>query len=115
MDILAIALFIGAVALFLIRAWKGHGRLAARDRWALLTNFAVAITAFAVAPLLINWVRVPTALWLTAVALLTGGVVGAVLRWPDVPWFSGKHPIRRTVGVGATLASCALIIGVAVT
>ncbi len=97
-----------------MRAWKADGRLSARDRWALITSFAVVITTFVIAPLLINWVMVPTAIWLIAVALLTGGVVGAVLRWPELAWFAGTHPIRWAIGVGATLVSCALIIGVAV-
>ena len=113
MGILTVALFVGLVARFVMRAWKAHGRLAGRDRWALITNFAVALTMFVVAPLVINWVLAPTALWLIAVALLTGGVVGAVLRWPELAWLSGTHPIRRAIGVGATLVSCALIIGVA--
>ena len=114
MDLLAVVLFFGLVAMFVIRAWKAHGRLSARDRWALVTSFAVAITSFAVAPLLINWVMVPTAIWLVAVALLAGGVVGAVLRWPELAWSTGTHPIRRAIGVGATLVGCALIVGVAV-
>ncbi len=115
MDGLALAVFFGLVATFAIRAWRAQGRLAARDRWALVTSFAVASTAFVVAPLLIDWVRVPTALWLLAVALLAGGVAGAALRWPELAWFAGTHPVRRAVSVGATLASCTLIIGVAVT
>ncbi len=41
-------------------------------------------------------------------------MVGAVLRWPELAWFSGTRPIRRAVGTSATLVSCALIIGVAV-
>ena len=32
MDLLAVALFLGLVALFAIRAWKAQGRLSARDR-----------------------------------------------------------------------------------
>ncbi len=115
MDSIAVALFVGLVVRFVIRAWKSHGRLSGRDRWALITSFAVALTMFVVAPLVINWVLVPTALWLLAVALLTGGVVGAVLRWPELAWFSGSHPIRRASGVGATLVSCMLITGVAIT
>ena len=42
-------------------------------------------------------------------------MVRAVLRWPELAWFSGPHPLRRALGIGATLVSCALIIGVAVT
>jgi hypothetical protein len=113
MDLLAVVLFVGLVAMFVVRAWRAHGRLSARDRWALITSFAVAITTFVVAPLLINWVIVPTAIWLVAVVLLAGGVVGAVLRWPGLAWFTGTHPRWRAIGVGATLVSCALILSVA--
>jgi hypothetical protein len=115
MDLLALMLFFAFVTLFVIRAWKAHGRLAARDRWGLITSFVVAVTTFVLAPLLINWVIVPTAIWLIAVALLTGGVVGAVLRWPEMAWFTGTHPLRRAIGIGATLVICTLSIGVAVT
>ena len=115
MDILAVALFVGMVARFVIRAWKEHGRLSGRDRWALITSFAVAATMFIVAPFVINWVLVPTAIWLVAVALLAGGVVGAVLRWPELAWFTGSRPIRRAVSIGATLVSCMLITGVVIT
>ncbi len=115
MDSIAVGLFLGLVARFVIRAWKADGRLSSRDRWALITSFAVALTTFVIAPLLINWVIVPTVIWLIAVALLAGGVVGAVLRWPELAWFSDMRPIRRAIGVGATSVSCMLIIGVAVT
>ena len=119
MDILAVGLFLGLVARFVIRAgapWaKADGRLSGRDRWALITSFAVALTTFVIASLVISWVKMPTAIWLIAVAMLAGGVVGAVLRWPELAWFAGRRPIRRTIGIGATLVSCALIIGVALT
>jgi hypothetical protein len=62
----------------------------------------------------ISWVIVPTLIWFTAVALLAGGVAGAASRWPELAWFTGTHPTRRAIGIGATLVSCALIIGVAV-
>ena len=93
----------------MIRAWKAHGRLSGRDRWTLITSIAVAITTFVIAPLLINWVIVPTAIWLIAVALLTGRVVGAVLRWLELTCFTDTHPIWRAIGVGTTLVSCTLI------
>ena len=115
MDSIAVALFVGLVARFVIQAWKSHGRLAGRDRWALITSFGVAVTMFVVAPLVINWVLVPTALWLIAVALLAGGLVGTVRRWPELAWFASTHPLRRTIGVGFTLLICMLIIGVALT
>lgn len=114
MDIVAVALFFALVARFAIRAWKVEGRLSGRDRWSLITSCIVASTTFVIAPLLINWVMVPTLMWLIAVGLLAGGVVGVALRWPELAWSSGTHPIRRAIGNGATLVSCALIIGMAV-
>lgn len=113
MDSFALTLFFALIALFVIRAWKTHGRLSVCDRWALITSFTVAATTFFIAPLLINWVIVPTAVWFLAVALLTGGVVGAVRRWPELTWFIGTHPLRRSIGIAATLVICALLIGVA--
>jgi hypothetical protein len=114
MDILAVVLFFGLVARFVIRAWKAHGKLSGGDRWALITSFAVAATTFVVAPLLINWVKVPTLIWLVAVALLSGGVVGMVLRWPELAWLSDTRPMGRAIRISAALVSCALIITVAV-
>jgi hypothetical protein len=81
----------------------------------LVTSFAAAVAAFVAAPLLVNWVVVPTGLWLVAVALLAGGVAGAALRWTQLTWSTSAHPLRRAVGVGTTLLSCALIVGVALT
>ena len=114
MDLFAVGLLFALVALFVDRAWKARGRLSAPDRWALMTSLASAITLFVLARLLVNWVRMPTALWLSAVALLTVGVVGAVLRWQALAWFAGRHPIWRAIGAGATLVTCALSIGLAV-
>jgi len=113
MDLLVIAIFLALVAAFVVRAWKARGKLSARDRWALITSFVTAVTGFALASLLVNWVVVPAAIWLVAVGLLTGGVVGAVLRWPELAWFAGTKPIGRTIAVIANLFICALIIGVA--
>ncbi len=113
MDILVLAIFPALVAAFVIRAWKTHGWLAGRDRWALVTSFVTAIEAFAIATLLINWVVVPVAVWLVAVGLLAGGVAGAVLRWPGLAWYDGTTLIRRTIGVSASLLICALVIGAA--
>ena len=86
MDIVALTLFFALVTAFVIRAWKAHGRLSGRDRWALITSFAVAATTFVI----------------------------AALRWPELAWFSGTRPTWRAIRIGATLVSCALIVGVAV-
>ena len=109
-----LTLFLALVVAFVVRAWKARGKLAARDRWALITGFVAAVTGFAIASLLINWVVVPAAIWLIAVGLLAGGVVGAVLRWPELAWFAGTKPIGRSIAVIASLFICALIIGVAI-
>ena len=109
-----LALFLALVGVFVLRAWTARGTLAARDRWALITGFVAAVTGFAIASLLINWVVVPVAIWLVAVGLLAGGVVGAVLRWPELAWYEGTRPIWRAIAVIANLFICALIIGVAV-
>ena len=113
MDTVALALFFVPLASFVVRSWKPRGRLAAADRWALLSSFAVATAAFAPAALLIDWVRVPSALWLAAVALLAGGTAAAVLRWPELPWLASANPLGRVVSTGATLATCALLISAA--
>jgi len=109
----AFAVFLALVVAFVIRAWKAGGKLAARDRWALITGFVAAVTGFAIASLLIIWVVVPVAIWLVAVGLLAGGVVGAVLRWPGLAWFAGTKPVGRAVAIIASLLICALIIGAA--
>ena len=108
-----IAIFLGLVGVFVIRAWKVRGRLAAHDRWALITGFVAAVTGFAIASLLINWVVVPVAVWLVAVGLLAGGVVGAVVRWPGLVWFAGTKPVGRAISVIVSLFMCTLIIGAA--
>ena len=114
MDILAVVLLFGFVAQFMIRSWKAQGRLSARYRWTSIGSLAIASTTLALAPLLINWVVVPTAVWLGAVALLSGGVVGMVLRWPDLAWFTSRHPVRHALGIGITLLCCLLLTGLVV-
>ena len=108
-----LALFLALVGVFVLRAWTARGTLAARDRWALITGFVAAVTGFAIASLLIDWIVVPVAVWLAAVGLLAGGVVGAVLRWPELSWYEGTRPIWRTIGIIVNLFICAPIIGVA--
>lgn len=111
MDVIVI--LFALVTAFLIRAWKMHGRFFARDRWALITGFVAAVTGFAIASLLINWVVVPVVIWLIAVGVLAVGVVGAVLRWPVLAWFAGAKSFRRAIAIIASLFLYALIIGVA--
>ena len=112
--IVAIIVFLTLIVVFVIRSWKAQGRLVARDRWALLTDFARVLAAFALASMLIDWTVAPAAIWLVGVALLAGGVAGATLRWPGLAWYAGTHPRWRAGGGVATLCLCALIIGAAV-
>jgi hypothetical protein len=118
MTSLAIPIFLILVGAFVIRAgapWiKAGSRWVARDRWALVTGFVTAVTAFAIVSLPLDEVVIPGPIWLAGVGLLAGGVFSAALRWPDLPWTVGTHPIRRVISVSATLGIGALLIGVAV-
>lgn len=118
MTILVITVFLTIVGTFVVRAcasWlNAQSRLVARDRWSLLTGFVTAITAFAIVSLPLEEVVVPGTIWFSGVGLLAAGVVSAVLRWPDLTWYAGTKPRRRTISVVSTLCVCALIIGVAV-
>ncbi len=58
---------------------EGTGQAVRPGHWALIASFAVALTTFVVALLVINWVLAPTVIWLIAVALLSGGVVGVAV------------------------------------
>ncbi len=114
MTILVSIIFLALIAAFVVQVWSGQSRLAARDRWALLSGFVRAVTAFAIVTLPLDVLVIPETTWLSGVVLLAGGVGGAVLRWPDLSWYAGTHPLRRMIGVSATLCICLLIIGVAV-
>jgi uncharacterized membrane protein YecN with MAPEG domain len=71
-----------------------------------------AIAAFAIVSLPQEEVVVSGTVWFVGVGLLAGGVVSAVLRWPDLTWFASTTSGRRAIGVVSTL--CVLIISVAV-
>ena len=114
MTILVIIIFLALIAAFVVRVWIGQSRLATRDRWALLTGFVRAVTAFAIGTLPLDVLVIPETAWLIGVGLLAGGVAGAVLRWPDLPWYAGMNPRRRAISVIATLCICALLIGVSI-
>lgn len=112
--IVVVAIFFWLVISFTAKAWNAGGKFSSRDRWALITGFFTAVSAFAIASLLINWLVVPAMLWLLAVGLLAGGVVGAVMRWPTLPWFAeGANTRRRSFNVAADLLISLLLIGVA--
>ena len=60
-DIVTTSVFLALVVAFVIRACKPRGKLAGRDRWALITGFVAAVTGFAVASLLTNAVIIGAA------------------------------------------------------
>jgi hypothetical protein len=112
--IVVAVIFCWLVVSFTLRACKAEGKYADHDRWALITSFFTAVSAFALASLLVNWLLIPGALWVVAVTLLAGGVVGAVMRWPTLPWFAeGVNTRRRSFNVVADLLISLLLIGVA--
>lgn len=53
-------------------------------------------------------------LMLVGVGLQACGVAGAALRCPDLAWYAGAHPRRRSNDIGATLWIGALVVGLAV-
>ncbi len=114
MHILIIIIFLALVAAFVVRAWTAQNRLGAHDRWALITGFVTAVTAFAIVTLPLEVLVVPETVWFVGVGLLAGGVIGAVLRWPDLSWYVGTKPRWRAIRVIATICVGVLLIGVAV-
>ncbi len=119
---MTITIFLILVGTFVVRVGArvpaGHTNvptwLVARDRWGLITGFVIAVTAFAIVSLPLAVVVVPGVVWFAGIGLLAGGVLGAVLLWPDLAWYAGTNPLRRMIGVIPTLCICLLIIGVAV-
>jgi hypothetical protein len=107
------------VAAFAIGAWRTHGQLAARDRWALSTRFAAAVAGVAMAWLHLNWVSTPTVVWWILVGVVTASTVKAAFRWPDLPWIEHADSMRRrragrAAGTVASLLMCAAIVGMSV-
>ncbi len=103
------------IVAFVMGAWRTHGRLAARDRWALLTRFAAAVAGLAMAWLHLDWVATPTPVWFILVVFVSASAVRAALRWQSLPWIEYASRMRgRTAGVLASLLMCAVIVGVSV-
>ena len=108
-----IAAIVWLIAAFAIGAWRTHGPLAAKDRSALLSRFAAAVAALAMAWLNMNWVTTPMPVWFLLVALVSASAVRAALRWPNLPWIEHVSATkRRPAGALASLLMCAAIVGV---
>ena len=100
------------IAAFATGAFRTHGRLAANNRWALLTLFAGAAAGLAMAWLTINWVTTPPAVWFLLVALMSASALRSAWRWPDLPWVEHDTPApRRPIGAFASLLMSAAIVG----
>ncbi|WP_353952582.1 hypothetical protein V6K52_03805 [Knoellia sp. S7-12] len=103
------------VAAFATGAWRTHGPLAAKSRWALLSRFGGAAAGLAMAWLNMNWVTTPLAVWFLLVALVSAGALKAALRWPDLPWIEHALPASaRPTGALASLLMSALIVGASI-
>lgn len=75
-------------------------RWAPRSRTAIATATLDAVLVLVLAHALIAWWAIPTPLWVVPVGLSAAGVVGAIIRWPDVSWMKPGRGAR----VGAILA-----------
>ena len=103
------------IAAFAIGAFRTNGRLAANDRWALLSRSAAAAAGLAMAWLNLNWVTTPLAFWFLLVALVAASALRAAWRWPDLPWVEHDTPTpRRTIGALATVLMSAAVVGASV-
>lgn len=101
------------IAAFAAGAWRTHGRLAADNRWALLSRFAGAAAGLAMAWLNLNWVTTPVAVWFLLVALVSVSALRTALRWPELPWVERAVPARRRpVGAVASLLLSVALVGV---
>ena len=100
------------IAAFATGVFRTHGRLAANNRWALLTLFAGAAAGLAMAWLTINWVTTPPAVWFLLVTLMSASALRSALRWPDLPWVEHDTPApRRPFGAFASLLMSAAVVG----
>lgn len=98
--------FVGVVTISLtVSTWRAKGT---NDRASLLSHGAMLITMVAFARAHLWWAAIPTVFWFLMVAAAALGVLGAVLRWPGLPWLQETRRKRRVVDVGLTLAVAAV-------
>jgi hypothetical protein len=112
------AVVIGVIALvytggFALSAWTDKEARRARSRVDLLVAALNSVVALVLLHQLLPWSSVPVVLWLLPVLLVAGGVVGAVLRWPGLPWLRAGRARWRIVG-GAALEVLAAVVVVVV-
>ena len=103
------------IAAFATGAFRAHGRLAASNRWALLSRFSGAAAGLAMAWLNLNWVTTPLTVWFLLVAVVSASALRAAWCWPDLPWVDrtvSTH--RRPTSSVISLFMSAAIVGVSV-
>lgn len=101
MNFLLPALALLVVAMFAAQAFNRREGRGHASRWDLALDALNTVVALAAARLLIAWGEVPPWVWLLFVAAFAVGAVGAVRRWPDLPWFRPVRSVRRSVAWGS--------------
>lgn len=90
-------------------AWSAWSRRFGRSRLQLLVRLVECIGLMIIGRQLVYWGEVPV-VWFVAVALLSAGVAGVVMRWRRLPWLEeGKR--RRQVAYGSS--SAVIFVGLA--
>ena len=96
------AVVVGLLALFVtggfaLSVWTDKEARRTRSRVDLLIAALNSVVVLVVLHQLLPWSSVPVVLWLLPVLLVAAGVVGAVLRWPGLPWRRGDRARWRVV------------------
>ena len=96
------AVVVGVLALFVpgtfaFSVWTEKEARRSRSRVDLVIAALNSVVVLVVVHQLLPWSSVPVALWLLPVLLVAAGVVGAVLRWPALPWLRPDRSHRRVV------------------
>jgi len=96
------AVVVGVIALFTtgtfaLSVWTQKEARRTRSRVDLLIAGLNSVVVLVVLHQLLPWSSVPVALWLLPVLLVAAGMVGAVLRWPGLPWLRPDRSGRRVL------------------
>jgi hypothetical protein len=97
-------------ASFVLSAWSEKEARRARSRVDLLTAALNSAVVLVLLHQLLPWSSVPVALWLVPVLLVAGGVAGAVLRWPGLPWLRPDRARWRVVSSAAVEVVVAIAV-----
>ncbi len=98
--------FVGITTISLaVSTWRAKGT---NDRASLLSHSTMLIALVAFARVHMWWSAIPVALWFVTVLCAAIGVLGAVLRWPDLPWLGETKRKRRIADAGVTVLVAAV-------